>query len=336
MAKPGSMGIRTSDEVEQTAGRIGCGFRASTRVRPGHPRFVRRCEDGQACPPCHGQLVSWPGERARERGAARPPRRCRVPYREQSPTGPKPPASHSPPMDTPPAHLFLIYSSPTIRIKHKQTPGPRQPMPSSVAPATPPQNSLFRERLVVTLLPYFLPITSNYELAQAEIVETLESYGARTRAEMINAARIIALSFAALDLLAEARGDEMPYTLRLRACGYANSLERSCQQEERALAKRLAVDPPPSEQPPIEPLDDPRKSISPPPSSKPASQIEGYRRPPLGRPPPPARMRLLARRSERSFLARRHAKHHHRHCRATCWNHPGNPPPTRQTPPPRA
>jgi hypothetical protein len=110
--------------------------------------------------------------------------------------------------------------------------------------------------LIVTLLPYFVPLTADFDQARSEIIETLESYGARTRAEMINAARIIALSFAALDLLAEARGDEMPYTLRLRACGYANSLERSCQQEERALAKRLAVDPPEVPRPPVEPIDD--------------------------------------------------------------------------------
>ena len=41
----------------------------------------------------------------------------------------------------------------------------------------------------------------------------------------------------------------MPYTLRLRACGSANSLERSCQQEERALTQRLAAAPPEPRQP---------------------------------------------------------------------------------------
>jgi hypothetical protein len=116
--------------------------------------------------------------------------------------------------------------------------------------------SLFQERLVVTLLPYFLPLASNFQRARAEVVDTLESYGARTRAEMVNAARIIALSFGALDLLAEARAGEMPYTTRLRACGYANSLDRSCQQEEKALAKRLAADPPQAQQPSADPIDD--------------------------------------------------------------------------------
>jgi hypothetical protein len=124
---------------------------------------------------------------------------------------------------------------------------------------TPPPYSPFRERLITYLIPYFLPLTSDFELARQEVLETLESYGARTRSEMINAMRIIALSFTSMELMAAAKGAEMPPKMRLQYIRNANSLARTCQQNENALAKRLAVDPPqPAEQaaPAPEPIED--------------------------------------------------------------------------------
>lgn len=116
--------------------------------------------------------------------------------------------------------------------------------------------SPFRERLITYLLPFFLPLTSDFELARAEVLETLESYGARTRAEMLNAMRIIALSFTSLELLAATKGTEMPPEMRLHYIRHANSLARICQQNENALARRLTIDlPEPAEQP-AEPIDD--------------------------------------------------------------------------------
>lgn len=40
--------------------------------------------------------------------------------------------------------------------------------------------SLFLERMILFLRPYFLSITPDHDLARAEILETLASYGART------------------------------------------------------------------------------------------------------------------------------------------------------------
>jgi hypothetical protein len=120
----------------------------------------------------------------------------------------------------------------------------------------PLQPSPFRERLVHFLLPYFLAVTSDIDEARAEVLETLASYGARTRSEMINAARIIAFSFSALDRLAEAAGTEMAASMRLRFSSCANNLNRSCQQNEQALAARLAIDVPDAAQPVAEPMDD--------------------------------------------------------------------------------
>jgi hypothetical protein len=112
---------------------------------------------------------------------------------------------------------------------------------------TPPTQLLlqpghFRERLIVYLLPYFLRLTKDFDLARAEVLETLASYGARTRSEMINATRIIAFGFSSLELLAEAKSAELPVALSLRYRSCANALNRSCQQIEKALAKSLACD----------------------------------------------------------------------------------------------
>jgi hypothetical protein len=125
-------------------------------------------------------------------------------------------------------------------------------------PAAPPRFNLFLERLILFLLPYFLSMTSDHDLAREEIVETLASYGARTRSEMLNAVQIIAFSFSALDVLAEATAiKEMSAATRLRYRGCANGLNRSCQQNEKTLAKRLACDLPDAPDPALDPALDP-------------------------------------------------------------------------------
>jgi hypothetical protein len=110
--------------------------------------------------------------------------------------------------------------------------------------------------LIVYLLPYFLPLTEDFNLARAEILETLASYRACTRSEMINATRIIAFSFASLEVLAEAKAGEMPYELRMRLRGCASALDRSCQQIETRLTKSLACDLPAPPQTDTEPAND--------------------------------------------------------------------------------
>jgi hypothetical protein len=107
----------------------------------------------------------------------------------------------------------------------------------------PLQPSLFLDRMVRFLMPYFATMTPDPALARAEILETLESYGVRTRAEILNAVQIIAFSFSALEMLAEAKEtpDLSPSAkLRFRSC--ANGMNRASQQNEKALEKRLAYD----------------------------------------------------------------------------------------------
>jgi hypothetical protein len=136
-------------------------------------------------------------------------------------------------------------------------PNPTSP-PTSLQPSAP--NSLqcgpFRERMILCLLPHFLTVAANFDDARAEALETLASYGARTRAEVINAVRIIAFSFASLDLLGEATAEGVTPAMRLRYCGGANSLNRACQQDEKSLAKRLARELTQPAEPASDPLDD--------------------------------------------------------------------------------
>jgi len=119
-----------------------------------------------------------------------------------------------------------------------------------------PQSSPFLERLILFLMPYFAAITPDPDLTRAEILETLASYGARTRSEMLNAAQIIAFSFSTLDSLAEAKTPEMSPSMRLRHRGCATNLNRSGRQNEQTLAKRLASPVPNAPEPAAEPLND--------------------------------------------------------------------------------
>jgi hypothetical protein len=73
---------------------------------------------------------------------------------------------------------------------------------------------------------------------------------------MINAARIIAFSFASLEILAECKAGEMPYELRMRLRCCANALNRSSQQIETRLTKSLACDLPAPPGPETEPAND--------------------------------------------------------------------------------
>jgi hypothetical protein len=98
------------------------------------------------------------------------------------------------------------------------------PLPTSPFMASPFMASPFMERLIRFLVPYFIVVTPDLEAARAEVLETLASYGARTRSEMLNAIQIIAFGLSALETLGEAKTDEMSPSMRLRFRGCANNL----------------------------------------------------------------------------------------------------------------
>ncbi len=104
-------------------------------------------------------------------------------------------------------------------------------------------SSLFFKRLVCYLMPYFSPLTNNLDHAEADIIETLASYGARTRSELLNVVQIIAYGMSGLELLAIAKGDtalSVSQHIRLRGC--ANNLNRSAHLAEKTLNNRLKCD----------------------------------------------------------------------------------------------
>ena len=109
----------------------------------------------------------------------------------------------------------------------------------STLPASP-----FLERLLRYLMPYFTGVTPNPQAARAEALETLISYGARTRGELMNAIQVIILGFSTLETLSEATAGEMSPSMRLRFRGCANNLNRNGQKTELILIKRLACDVP--------------------------------------------------------------------------------------------
>ncbi len=123
-----------------------------------------------------------------------------------------------------------------------------------------PPNS-FLETIIAFLMPYFIAASRDKQEARSEILDTLAAYETRTRAEMLQAAHIIAFGMTTLDALAEAKTAEMSQSVRLRYRSCANSLNRSTLQTEKALDQRLGDQLPagaPAEMP--EPIDDMREA----------------------------------------------------------------------------
>ena len=118
------------------------------------------------------------------------------------------------------------------------------------------QDSPFLERLLRYLIPYFTGVTPDLQAAHAEALETLASYGARTRGELMNAVQVIILGFSTLETLCEATACEMSPSMRLRFRGCANNLNRNGQKTEQILIKRLTCDIPKPTDLTAEPIND--------------------------------------------------------------------------------
>ena len=116
--------------------------------------------------------------------------------------------------------------------------------------------SAFMESLIRFLMPFFIGTAMDIDAARTDILETLHAYGARTRAEMLMAARIIALSMATLDTLSESNAAELSTAMKLRHRSCANGLNRATIQTEKALDHSLARDIPLQASPHPEPIDD--------------------------------------------------------------------------------
>jgi len=122
------------------------------------------------------------------------------------------------------------------------------------------QPNSFLETIIAFLMPYFIGASRDKHEARSEIIDTLASYETRTRAEMLQAAHIIALGMTTLDVLAEAKTAEMSLSMRLRYRSCANSLNRSTLQTEKALDLRLGDEIPAAPPEVPEPVDDMREA----------------------------------------------------------------------------
>jgi hypothetical protein len=118
----------------------------------------------------------------------------------------------------------------------------------------------FLETVSAFLLPYFADAAADMHEARNEILDTLASYATRTRAEMLQAAQIIAFGMTTLDVLAEARTAELSPSTRIRYRSCANGLNRSTLQTEKALDLRLGGDVPIAADPMLEPVNDLREA----------------------------------------------------------------------------
>jgi len=118
----------------------------------------------------------------------------------------------------------------------------------------------FLDTIIAFLMPYFINASRDKHEARSEIVDTLVAYETRTRAEMLQAAHIIAFGMTTLDVLAEAKTAEMSQSMRLRYRSCANSLNRSTLQTEKALDQRLGDELPAAPAAMPEPIDDMREA----------------------------------------------------------------------------
>jgi len=94
----------------------------------------------------------------------------------------------------------------------------------------------FRERIILSLLPFFLVATPNRDEARAAVVAALTSYGARTQHDLTETAQILALGFSTVDSLADSTDRELEINTRLKLRANAVALVRSKKTCAQALS----------------------------------------------------------------------------------------------------
>lgn len=99
----------------------------------------------------------------------------------------------------------------------------------------------FMERIILSLLPFFIAATPDPDEARAAVVGALASYGARTQHDLTETAQILALGFSTVDSLAESTNSAMSVNKRLRLRGNAATLVRSKKTCQQALSNSRYV-----------------------------------------------------------------------------------------------
>jgi hypothetical protein len=123
------------------------------------------------------------------------------------------------------------------------TPAKPTPEPATSLTAT----EILMNVLVALLAPMFIcGSAGNLDLARLAATETINAYRARDQADLISIAQIIAFGLAALGSLSLSMADDLSLSTTLRLRGNANALNRSAEQNRRALRDYRANDPMPS------------------------------------------------------------------------------------------
>jgi hypothetical protein len=90
--------------------------------------------------------------------------------------------------------------------------------------------------LAILLAPMFLPATGgDIAVARLAAIQTINDYRAQNRANLLAVAQIIAFGLCALGSLSLSMADDLSLSMTLRLRGNASSLNRSAEQNRRAL-----------------------------------------------------------------------------------------------------
>jgi hypothetical protein len=100
--------------------------------------------------------------------------------------------------------------------------------------------------VVAFLAPMFLSVTSgDIDFARMAAIETVNAYRARNHMDLIAIAQIIGFGLAALGSLSLSMADDISLAMTLRLRGNANALNRSAEQNRRAIRDNRGDDPAP-------------------------------------------------------------------------------------------
>jgi hypothetical protein len=100
--------------------------------------------------------------------------------------------------------------------------------------------------IVACLAPMFLSVSGgDIGFARMAAIETVNAYRARNQMDLIAIAQIIGFGLAALGSLSLSMADDISLSMTLRLRGNANALNRSAEQNRRALTKSRGEDPMP-------------------------------------------------------------------------------------------
>ena len=107
---------------------------------------------------------------------------------------------------------------------------------STIEPAAIHEADGLMHLIITFLAPMFLGVSGgDIKFARAAAMQTVRSYQARNQADLIAIAQIVAYGLAALGSLSLSMGDDISVSMALRLRGNANALNRSAEQNRRAL-----------------------------------------------------------------------------------------------------